>query len=105
MGAISGSSIGSGAAQRRRRRGRCKRRRTFAVERSFRGAIVMTMLLLALKGMAIGLAIAMPIGPIALLVIRRSLARGLAIGAAAGLGAALADAIYGAISVVGFAAA
>lgn len=47
-----------------------------------------------LRGVAIGCAIAAPIGPIGILCIRRTLANGVATGIASGLGAATADAIY-----------
>ena len=47
-----------------------------------------------LKGVAIGFAIAAPVGPIGVLCIRRSLAEGRRIGLATGLGAATADAAY-----------
>jgi threonine/homoserine/homoserine lactone efflux protein len=47
-----------------------------------------------LRGVAIGFAIAAPIGPIGILCIRRTLASGVATGIASGLGAATADAIY-----------
>ncbi|MGB8693525.1 MAG: LysE family transporter, partial [Steroidobacteraceae bacterium] len=57
-----------------------------------------------LKGMAIGLAIAAPVGPIGLLCLRRSLEQGRAAGLATGLGAASADAIYGAIAAFGLTA-
>ncbi len=57
-----------------------------------------------LKGMAIGLAIAAPVGPIGLLCIRRSLEQGRAAGLATGLGAASADAAYGAIAAFGLTA-
>lgn len=54
-----------------------------------------------LKGAAIGLAIAAPVGPIGLLCIRRTLAEGRAAGLATGLGAATADAVYGLVAVLG----
>jgi threonine/homoserine/homoserine lactone efflux protein len=54
-----------------------------------------------LKGMAVGLAIAAPVGPIGLLCIRRTLSDGRRYGLAAGLGAASADACYGAIAGFG----
>lgn len=56
------------------------------------------------KGLLIGLAIAAPVGPIAILCIRRTLENGLWNGLATGLGAAVADAIYGAIAAFGIAA-
>lgn len=48
-----------------------------------------------------GFAIAAPVGPIGVLVIRRSLAEGRASGLASGLGAATADAAYGALAGFG----
>lgn len=54
-----------------------------------------------MRGLAIGLAIAAPVGPIGLLCIRRTLAHGRGVGFASGLGAATADAIYGGIAGFG----
>ena len=59
---------------------------------------------LLLKGLAIGLAIAAPVGPIGLLCIRRSLAQGRIAGFVTGLGAAAADGVYGAIGAFGITA-
>jgi threonine/homoserine/homoserine lactone efflux protein len=59
---------------------------------------------LFLKALIIGLSIAAPVGPIALLCIQRTLAHGRTIGFASGLGAALADACYGAIGALGVSA-
>lgn len=56
-----------------------------------------------LKGFAIGLAVAIPVGPIALLCMRRTLQGGFAVGFATGLGAALADLFYVALAVFGIA--
>jgi threonine/homoserine/homoserine lactone efflux protein len=56
---------------------------------------------IVLRGVAIGLSIAAPVGPIGLLVIRRTLAEGRSAGLATGLGAAVADGIYGAIAGLG----
>ena len=53
---------------------------------------------LLLKGAAIGLAIAAPVGPIGVLCIRRTLAEGRLAGFVSGLGAATADAIYSCIA-------
>ena len=58
----------------------------------------------AIKGLAIGFAIAAPVGPIGVLCIRRSLAEGRWIGLVTGLGAATADAAYGAIAAFGLTA-
>lgn len=54
-----------------------------------------------LQGLAIGLSIAAPVGPIGVLCIRRTLADGRAIGFASGLGAATADGFYGAVAAFG----
>lgn len=56
------------------------------------------------RGLALGFAIAAAIGPIGLLVIRRTLADGGAIGLASGLGAATADATYAAVAAFGLTA-
>lgn len=56
---------------------------------------------LALKGIVIGLSVAAPIGPMAMLTIRRTLERGLSAGLVSGLGIACADATYGAIAAFG----
>ena len=56
---------------------------------------------LLLKGFALGLSIAVPVGPIALLCIRRTLTQGRSAGWATGLGAATADAIYGSLWAFG----
>jgi threonine/homoserine/homoserine lactone efflux protein len=58
-------------------------------------------LLLFLEGIAVGLAIAAPVGPIGVLCISRTLHHGAWIGLASGLGAACADAVYGAIAGFG----
>lgn len=57
-----------------------------------------------LKGMMIGLLIAVPLGPIGILCIRRTLVSGMGSGLASGLGAALADSLYGVIAAFGLAA-
>ncbi|MGH8482290.1 MAG: LysE family transporter, partial [Nevskiaceae bacterium] len=57
-----------------------------------------------LKGIAIGFAIAAPVGPIGVLCIRRTFAEGRAAGFATGLGAATADAMYGAVAGFGLTA-
>jgi threonine/homoserine/homoserine lactone efflux protein len=53
------------------------------------------------KGVAVGLAIAAPVGPIGVLCIRRSLSAGMFVGLVSGLGAAVADAVYGAVAGFG----
>lgn len=57
-----------------------------------------------LKGMVMGLAIAAPVGPIAILCIRRTLFQGWVAGLLSGLGAATADGVYGCIAGLGFVA-
>jgi threonine/homoserine/homoserine lactone efflux protein len=57
-----------------------------------------------LKGAAIGLSIAAPVGPIGVLCIRRTLQYGSRDGLACGLGAAGADAIYGTVAAFGLTA-
>jgi len=64
----------------------------------------MSVLAVLAKGLALGFAIAAPVGPIGLLCIRRTLAGGPALGLATGLGAATADAAYGAVAGFGLAA-
>jgi len=57
-----------------------------------------------LTGMVLGFGIAAPVGPIGVLVIRRTLAAGRGSGFVAGLGAATADAVYGLIGAWGLTA-
>lgn len=57
-----------------------------------------------LKGVAIGFLMAVPVGPINLLCLRRTLAEGRRVGFVSGLGAAAADTTYGAIAAVGLTA-
>jgi threonine/homoserine/homoserine lactone efflux protein len=56
---------------------------------------------LFLRGLIIGFSIAAPVGPIGVLVIRRTLAEGRLAGLATGLGAATADALYGCVAGFG----
>jgi threonine/homoserine/homoserine lactone efflux protein len=56
-----------------------------------------------LKGLAIGFAMAVPVGPVGLLCIRRTLNYGLATGLLSGLGAALADVLFAAVAAAGLA--
>src|SRR5437773_216812 len=56
------------------------------------------------SGIAIGFTVAMAVGPISLLTIRRTLAHGRAYGLASGVGVALADASYGGIAAFGLTA-
>ena len=53
------------------------------------------------RGLVIGFAIAAPVGPIGMLVIRRTLAEGRLLGLLTGLGAAVADALYGCVGAFG----
>lgn len=57
--------------------------------------------MLFLKGLIIGLSIAMPVGPIAIICIRYSLLRGISYGFVAGLGATVADTLYGVVAAYG----
>jgi threonine/homoserine/homoserine lactone efflux protein len=61
-------------------------------------------LLTFLKGLVIGLFIAAPVGPIAMLCISRTLAEGAFAGLATGLGAATADATYSVVAAFGITA-
>jgi threonine/homoserine/homoserine lactone efflux protein len=56
------------------------------------------------RGVGLGFTIAATVGPISLLVIRRTLAEGRVYGLASGLGVATADASYGAIAAFGLTA-
>jgi len=56
------------------------------------------------RGVGLGFTIAAAVGPISLLVVRRTLAEGRAYGLASGLGVATADATYGAIAAFGLTA-
>jgi threonine/homoserine/homoserine lactone efflux protein len=56
---------------------------------------------LFIKGLVIGFSIAAPVGPIGLLIIKRSLTQGRVYGLVSGLGAASADAVYGLIAGLG----
>ncbi|MBO9129344.1 LysE family translocator [Bacillus sp. 165] len=54
-----------------------------------------------LKGMAIGFSLAVPIGPMALICIQRTLLRGFRHGFSSGLGIASADTLYCGVAMVG----
>lgn len=58
---------------------------------------------LLLRGILLGLAVAMPVGPIGVLCIQRSLAGGFWTGFSGGIGTAAADAAYAALAAAGFA--
>ena len=57
-----------------------------------------------LKGLILGFSIAVPVGPIGILCIQRSLNRGFWAGFVSGLGAATADTVYGLIAAFGITA-
>jgi putative LysE/RhtB family amino acid efflux pump len=59
---------------------------------------------LFLKGFVLGVSVAAPVGPMALLCIRASLAHGFAAGATSGLGTAAADGCYAAVAAFGITA-
>jgi threonine/homoserine/homoserine lactone efflux protein len=59
---------------------------------------------LAARGLVLGFVIAASVGPITLLVIRRTLGAGWRMGIASGMGVATADAAYGAVAAFGIAA-
>lgn len=61
-------------------------------------------LLPALKGLVIGVAVAAPVGPVGILVVRRALAERPWSGFVAGLGAAFGDAVFAAIAGFGLTA-
>jgi threonine/homoserine/homoserine lactone efflux protein len=56
------------------------------------------------QGLIIGFSIAVPVGPVGLLCLRRSLTDGRVAGLVSGLGAATADALYGMIAALGLTA-
>lgn len=56
------------------------------------------------KSVALGLAVAAPLGPIGMLCVNRTLERGFWAGLAGGLGTAVADALYAGLAAAGFAA-
>jgi len=60
-------------------------------------------LLFLLKGIAVGLSISAPVGPMGLLCIRRTLAWGRACGIVTGLGVATADLFYSSVAAFGLA--
>lgn len=65
----------------------------------------MVELLLLVKGILLGLAVAAPIGPIGTLCINRTIERGFLAGVSAGIGSALCDGLFAIIAAAGFAAA
>ena len=61
----------------------------------------MDLIVLTLKGMGFGLAVAAPVGPMSLLCMRRTLASGWQPGLATGAGIATGDAAYGCVAALG----
>ena len=59
---------------------------------------------LFVRGLILGFTIAAAVGPISLLVIRRTLAEGRLVGIVSGMGVATADGTYGAIAAFGLTA-
>ncbi len=57
--------------------------------------------IILLKGLAIGFAMAMPVGPVGIICIQRTLNHGLKSGLLSGLGAALGDALLGVMAAAG----
>ena len=57
-----------------------------------------------LQGLAIGFSLAVPVGPVGLLCVQRTLVSGRAVGLASGLDAAMADARYSTVVAFGFTA-
>ena len=57
--------------------------------------------MLFLKGILIGLLIAIPVGPVGIVCVHRVMARGRLAGLFSGLGAAVADGLYGAVAAFG----
>lgn len=61
--------------------------------------------ILLLKAVGVGLVLAVPVGPMALLCLRRGVTLGMSAGLVAGIGIATADAIFAAIAAFGLGAA
>jgi threonine/homoserine/homoserine lactone efflux protein len=59
---------------------------------------------LLVRGLVLGFTIAAAVGPISLLVIRRTIAEGRVVGLVSGMGVATADATYGAVAAFGLTA-
>ncbi|MGE0174186.1 MAG: LysE family translocator [Oligoflexales bacterium] len=57
----------------------------------------------AWQGLLLGISVAAPVGPIAIICINTTLSKGLRHGVASGVGAAVADGLYGLVAVAGFA--
>ena len=102
-------SAGRPPARARKPRTRCGKlgiaRRARLAPRTFRNALPSDLALaLPLRGLVIGFTIAMAVGPITLLVIRRTIDHGGIYGFTSGLGVAAADATYGGIAAFGLTA-
>jgi len=59
------------------------------------------LLVFLLKGIAVGIVIAVPVGPVGVLCVRRTIFQGTPAGFVSGLGAATADALFGFIAAFG----
>jgi threonine/homoserine/homoserine lactone efflux protein len=59
------------------------------------------LLLFLLKGIVVGMVIAVPVGPVGILCLRRTIFEGRLAGLVSGLGAATADALFGAVAAFG----
>src|SRR5215469_17870102 len=59
------------------------------------------LVLFLLKGVMVGIVIAVPVGPVGVLCVRRTIFQGKLAGFVSGLGAATADAIFGFIAAFG----
>jgi threonine/homoserine/homoserine lactone efflux protein len=59
---------------------------------------------LFLRGILVGVAIAVPVGPIGVLCVRRTILRGPISGLVSGLGAAVADTVFGCVAALGLTA-
>src|SRR5216684_8487760 len=59
------------------------------------------LLVFLLKGIVVGIIIAVPVGPVGVLCVRRTIFQGRLAGFVSGLGAATADAIFGFIAAFG----
>lgn len=62
------------------------------------------LILTLLKGIAVGIVIALPLGPMGVLCVRRTLFEGPSFGFVSGLGAALADTVFGIVAGFGLTA-
>ena len=59
------------------------------------------LLVFLLKGIAVGIVIAVPVGPVGVMCVRRTIFEGRLAGFVSGLGAATADALFGFIAAFG----